>query len=648
MKNWSKFLTAALAAGMLASCSHDEADVKPVGPLGNEDAAYMSVEVSLPTLKGVRSATGDTGTEVGKDTENNVGSVLLVLASADKNTYLAHGLAGGLVSNGKALVTANAKIDRTDIQQLYNDAGKAKAEIVNVFVFCNPTAELISKMEDLNVDDEFVDSVCDVLQSTGDTPDQNLTVWAPNSFLMTNAKSAERSIPAKFEDWLQYTTFENPFNLSDENVDGTDNSETEGRGPIEVERAVARFDFRDGSPANTPANTYEISTLAETNDGMLKVELVNMSLVNMSKEFYYLRRVSSNGRKSGSGYKIGGLETATNYIVDTDADFKYSAKLKADEAQNDLTKLKEYFNYPLFNDAGAITNNTRTQWNTFSINEVLGYEEDNEGWDWGTNTDPKDYHIWRYVTENTIPGDEDHQKNALTTGIIFKGKMVAGDGLEDEETGHKALADAINGTYEVPTVEGKPNAYTQTVADKQYPIIYTFLDRIYVGWNDEVIKVAENEGDGSPLYVAAMTDSGNGNPNDLYQDLVAAITSNNSAAVIEAMSKFRAAAVAAGFTIYQASEDEDGGAGYYFYYYAWNRHNDNGDNGRMGPMEFGVVRNNVYKLAVTKISRLGHPRITSNDPDPKHPDDPDEDGDVYLTLSVRVLPWTVRVNNFEF
>ena len=68
----------------------------------------------------------------------------------------------------------------------------------------------------------------------------------------------------------------------------------------------------------------------------------------------------------------------------------------------------------------------------------------------------------------------------------------------------------------------------------------------------------------------------------------------------------------------------------------------------MGPMEFAVVRNNVYKLAVTGINKLGHPRISDNDQDPVAPDDPDESGDVYLTLSVEVLPWTVRINNIEF
>ena len=68
----------------------------------------------------------------------------------------------------------------------------------------------------------------------------------------------------------------------------------------------------------------------------------------------------------------------------------------------------------------------------------------------------------------------------------------------------------------------------------------------------------------------------------------------------------------------------------------------------MRSMEFAVVRNNVYKLAVTNISKLGHPRVSENDPDPVDPEDPDEDGDVYLSVSVEVLPWVVRVNNIEF
>lgn len=659
MKNRNKFLMGILALGALAGCSRDDAEVKPVGPLGTDDAAYMSVQVALPTQNGTRTATGATGQEVGKDEENNVSTVLLVLAAPDDG-YYAHGLVGGLSTKdvtGSKIVNARAKIGRTDIQGMYNMSsddgdGTAKSEKIRIYVFCNPTQELLSKVGDLAVGDKtWVDEVCRVSQGgAGNEADRNLTIWAANSFLMSNATVAERAIPSKFSGWLKYTTEANPFELSGTNDGDVDN--LTGRGPVEVERSMARFDFRDGSPGN---NTYEISTMSGQNDGKLKVQLIRMGLVNMSKEFHYLRRVSDNGLKTGGNLAVCGAETTANYVVDTDAEFKHTANLSVKEAGNDVAKLKQHFNFPLYSDLGTIDDNTRTQWDNYLLDDVLGRGEDNTGWEWDGNTDPGDYHIWRYVTENTIPGDNSRQQNGLTTGVIFKGKLLAGEGLEDPETGHKKLFEAINGAYEAPKVKNPDTGaeepapvYTLIVEGKQFPILYLFQDCLYVGWNDEVSKAAVEAGLGSPLYTAAFTENEAGNPHELYQALVAAKGTDGEQTALTA---FRAAAKKAGFTLYQASNDTaqaKGGPGYYFYYYAWNRHNDNRDNGVMGPMEFGVVRNNVYKLAVTKISRLGHPRITDNDPDPNDPDDPDEDGDVYLTLSVKVLPWTVRVNNFEF
>lgn len=90
------------------------------------------------------------------------------------------------------------------------------------------------------------------------------------------------------------------------------------------------------------------------------------------------------------------------------------------------------------------------------------------------------------------------------------------------------------------------------------------------------------------------------------------------------------------------------GGHYYVYYLYRNRHNDNGNPSVMGPMEFGTVRNNVYKLAVTTISDFGHTANPKDDPDPEKPDTPDEDPKTYFKVSCRVLPWMVRVNNIEF
>lgn len=96
----------------------------------------------------------------------------------------------------------------------------------------------------------------------------------------------------------------------------------------------------------------------------------------------------------------------------------------------------------------------------------------------------------------------------------------------------------------------------------------------------------------------------------------------------------------AGFTRYAAVDGV-----YNVYYYYWNRHNDNEDNKAMGAMEFAVVRNNVYKLCVDYITKLGHPTPGEPDPDPVDPEDPNESGEYYFGVSVTVVPWVVRVNH---
>lgn len=74
------------------------------------------------------------------------------------------------------------------------------------------------------------------------------------------------------------------------------------------------------------------------------------------------------------------------------------------------------------------------------------------------------------------------------------------------------------------------------------------------------------------------------------------------------------------------------------YYPYWIKHVDNGSVSEMGIMEFGVVRNNVYKLAVTSIKEIGAPT------DNIDPENPDETAYSYLSVNVEVKEWTVRKN----
>lgn len=203
------------------------------------------------------------------------------------------------------------------------------------------------------------------------------------------------------------------------------------------------------------------------------------------------------------------------------------------------------------------------------------------------------YKIWTYASENTIPGIA-NQVNGISTGIVFKGELSATD----------AAPAAAKAAIEAGT-----------------EMIYVFKEQLYGTWND--VKAAATAENADAELAAA------------YNTV--------DAAGVNATAKTYADA---GFTGYKPE-----GGKYYAYYYYWNRHNDNLDNYVMGNMEFAVVRNNVYKLCVDGISKFGHPdpKDPENpDPDPVDPEDPDEEKNYYFNVTVKVLPWVVRVNHIEF
>lgn len=82
----------------------------------------------------------------------------------------------------------------------------------------------------------------------------------------------------------------------------------------------------------------------------------------------------------------------------------------------------------------------------------------------------------------------------------------------------------------------------------------------------------------------------------------------------------------------------DNNKGAICYYKYWIRHMDNNNNEQMGPMEFAIVRNNVYKLSVSKVNELGDPTGGID------PNNPDETSKMYLNVKVSILPWVVRKN----
>ncbi len=668
MKLWGKFLVGVFAFIVMAGCNkHSESLNKEWESIDDKNVVYMNVNLQLPASPGTRSVTGEeggteSGTETGQDYENRVSSLLLVLAEKDY-TYIAHGLAGALAVKNDGLVSATAAITQTALASYYdkktgNNRGASLpqgAEKIYVFAYCNPPKDLLDVFDkrDENNPTAWMDAFCEVVgknyeagdDEIGATDGTNRSIWAKGNFLMSSAEIVEVEIPHTFDEWLvKYAEINSPLEFTK---------------VVPVERSVARFDFKDGSPANTLPNTYIIDKVIGQSGGALRVQLVRMALVNMSKNFYYLRRISNHPNGYGEPV-ICGVEKRNNHVVDVDAAKKHKYSDIKGQTPDEL-ELGKYFNFLLFNGDGTIDEGSRYYWNNWNINAVLGNDGDvlGEGNNWtGADgaTDKSGYHIWRYVTENTVSNDE-YQANAVSTGIVFKGKLLIN---ENDESVNETLRMAVNGKYKVPdNLKGK--VYVYSVDGVDYPILYQYMGSLFVGWNNQVKGYSE-EKPGSAIYAAVHDKVEEGKSADeLYQELVAIANDENSSkvAVETALGKFRKAATKQGFTLYQASDDtqdynpdqqkeETYGPGYYFYYYYWNRHNNNGRNGVMGPMEFAVVRNNVYKLSVTEIHSLGHPRISDNDPEKPTPDTPDEVGKLYFTVDVKVLPWTVRVNNIIF
>lgn len=714
---------------VLAGCNKEKTPSDNTTAGESDDYVYMDISMQLPTSgAGTKSSTdwededkadgennnGDsnsdatTDTEKGWDYENTVKTALLVIASVD-DEYLTHAEVTGILKgtdNGRYDI--KAKFKREDIDKMYKEgplSGDAKEKHVKIYAYVNYTNNVYNLFNNIennggrenNAWLHWSGKVEELPSKAGQTPIIDNTIWAKHSFLMTNSTLFYAKFPDTADEWDSHADEKHPYSVA------------ETSGSISVERAAARIDFKDGSKdseGNPNNNTYNIiggiSSTTQDELNLIDVQLTRMSLVNMSKNFYYLRRVSDGydayqQEMADNTVKVGKYETSKNYVVDTD----WTAKLNGDIKPENSS---EYFNFPVYGKEQHVDHYpyNRGSWYTDNINDVLT-NNDKDNWN------DKSYRIWRYVTENTLPAI-DGQKTVQSTGVIFKGLILPGKDItaaineNDHETRYlsaeveKALIASKhhlpkygdgedNTSTEKPWDGGSEDAITAENMSYVYPTLYEFDGLLYAGF-DEVVKRAMVEGQGSLLYAAAQwvlkhwvledntfVHKAEPDADDVTLNVLAYNEIRNGAEHIdngtvdytegysiefdESAEYFKAYATtfndpeASNFTLYEASyEDvvtEHGeGWGYYCYYFYWNRHNDNNLSGKMGQMEFATVRNNVYKLSVSTINRLGHPRNPDNDPDPYDPEDPDEESRVYLTVSIEVLPWVVRENNIEF
>lgn len=570
MKLFNKFLIGA-AALALWSCSNDEPGASAPGNSDGEVYARLSLSMNTrsATVDGATDTNSSDGFEIGQDSENNVNSVIVVLAQnvgSQANPtfeYITCSLSGATL-NPDAVDAASKPTYVVRFQtQALNDLVKNGSADVYVFAYCNPVAQLRNLF--LNADGspkENVGQFTDEIISIADAQSEAMTtsIWSPNNFLMSNASLHVTTLPALSQ-----------LVLCDSEAKAFD------LGTVDVSRNSARFDFASTTTA-AGENTYEVKDVA-TGLPVANVIFDALALFNEAKDFYALPRVSADGQNNGA--KLCGIETSNNWVVSP-----YAA-LKAATPFN-FSAFEGKYLFP-FSADGIYASNLN-----FTPFSALVADDSDENWNAPAGYD---YKIWRYATENTIPKVESQIKG-ITTGVAFRAELKPLTNLSNERA--KAVAEAMAAGND----------------------LYMF-DGILYG-DKAAVQKAANAQPGSQLDLAYRT-----------------------AFVPENLTNGDLNKSVNGFAIYRCTK-QFGENHYYMYYYYYNRHNNNGQNTVMGPMEFDVVRNNVYKLTVDQVLAFGRPGNPGDDPDPENPNDPDESPKTYFKVSVRVLPWIVRINKIEF
>ena len=575
---------AGLVSMMAWSCSDDE--LQGGGNDKPTDAkTYMEISINMPAA--TRTATPNQGQEEGQEFENYVGSVLILAVEAEEK-------AGKLIEDNLVFakkveydgINTPATSDVSHV--LINDVtgmdvkrtGVGDTKGYTIYAFVNPTNNMVEYYTQLvgtttawatakeyrmgsQSEKENVNKFIEELTADGYADHFNNSSQVSlnqGHFLMTDTRMENVGTGAEEQPKEKVIYYFTPGMLPGSHV---------LKASTNVERAVARFDYKDNVAYTLSKNAN--STEQPDGGAELIIKLTDYCVMNVAKDFYYLKRVTENADKgSAANWIYGGAELKTNYVVDAD----WTAKNGLVNGDWSDETAKGLFYTPLNGDA---TNNY------IPLNRTLF--EDN--WDGDNDTNRGDYKALCYCTENTIFG-VDNQIHGLTTAIVFKAEVTG---------------DFVKGA---PSEEGKK-------------ALYRYSNTIYNSW--EAVK-----------NVAGCTDV----DYDAYYK--AFQLSDKDPYKKPDITKWDI----------EGTNDDAKAICYYTY---WNRHNDNGNNNRMGIMEFAVVRNNIYKLFVKSILRLGEPTDPTNpgeEGNKEPPTEPDESEKISMEVDVKVLNWAVRKNDITF
>ena len=559
-----------------AGCSmSDDLDCPSEGGLANSGKTYIRLSFAMPGSGSTRAnpSGGELGDdqEAGQSNENTISSAVAFLYKGD-----------GVNADGGTNIAAVVEFNHLNGSDDGTDRDDPQHDIDKVYT----TVEQEVPEIEFGTYHVIVAANLSENDNTRWWTNANLILGNVRDHILTQAWTTEAD--GSYSNFLMTNEADAEITLSEENTSANPAETT-----VDVERVAARVDYKTN-------DTYEITGDGTTANGTITI--TGAYIVNrLDAGSYFLKRVTAgndvNGNVTYLGDETASSGVATNYVIDPWTKDKTAAN--ASSADAPFTVDGEQVNA-----AGLYAPDTY-------FPDGSDDPEDWAGWckEGDEVTDP-DYQSesWRrvgYCMENTTASDATTKQ--YNTGIVFRAKF--------EPTG----------------VDGYTRGQTFFTYDgKIYPMLTDMMGQLnnqadFSNYVDKSIN-AITDLDGLTAFTESLTNDPTGYCEYLKDYVNSHSTSdfnnieekeklkwsyylNNIIGVIEDSQEGPLINNNEVKTRQFLYEKSGGRIRTYYngqcYYIWWLRHSNNNDNETNGVMEYAVVRNNIYKLDVKKVTSLG-------------------------------------------
>ena len=648
--NFKSTLWALAFACAAVSCSDELAD----GPNNNNEneeqgeQVYLTVNIASASTGAMTKANGeDTGDyDEGSEEERKVYDINIYLVKAAGTRVT------GVIGNnedGVAVASGDADIEivghgySTDIFETTGSVEHHTANSISVKVDEVPTAETVY----------HVFAVTNLGKSIGFTTLGALRDAVSSGTDWSGSAWSGTGIPGSTTNFIMSThqMFDTGGSSSIKISAANTDKSNPATATVYVERLAARIDMQLDKELKD--GTAEVGTPViiegATDAGTDFITLTGYQVINRwNGDNYLIKRVTKPAEATGGSYptigtnpehiqylgdEVWNTTDGYNYVVDPLTTTKKNSANLNEVKDNYLSHYDPQLNEPV--------------WETETGFTAIADIKDNES---------GEYSPIVYTKENAL--DLDNQILGLTTGVIFKGKYKPSKVSKFDATSGKVAADnyTVGGHFYVVNdfMNSKGSRYLcgdlKTIGALSFPsATSTDITKALfgeAGWGSATIDELKK----------AINSMVGGKLNKAYQAFLKTRVTD-ATDVLPSISDvdwdaFLATLEGAGDDTYlqdpattNASADSElllknyniafykGGECYYRYLIRHAIHNGS----EPAPMEFCIVRNNVYQLKVTGVQALGEP-LPFTDPE----DTPDKEAKVYLTVQIYVKNWVVR------